>query len=360
MAIMKMYPRRLRQNFDHLSDLLDQAGIEWGIVAKMLCGNPTFLQVVVDLGVREIHDSRIRNLKAIKKIDPQIQTVYIKPPAKRAIPSVIRYADVSFNTEISTIRLLSQEAQKQDRHHKILVMIEMGDLREGIMGDAVLDFYGEVFELPKIEIIGLGTNLNCLSGVMPSQDKLTQLVLYEKLIEATFGRNIPWVSGGSSVTIPLLMRGQLPVGVNHFRVGETLFFGADLVNHTTFEGMRDDVFELEAEIIEMQEKPRIPHGELDQNPSGETFEVDESDYGQTHYRAIIDVGLLECDPQYLLPKDERITPIGGSSDMIVVDVGDNAGGYRTGKTIEFRMRYMGALGIMNSDYIDKQVVHDRD
>lgn len=356
MAFLKLYRKRLQQNYEFLEKLLSDNGIEWGVVTKMLCGNKPYLEEVIRLGTREIHDSRISNLRAIKELDPDIQTVYIKPPAKRAIPHVIQYADVSFNTELATIRMLSQEAQRQERFHKIIVMIELGDLREGVMGEQVLEFYGEVFELPAIEIIGLGTNLNCLSGVMPSQDKLTQLVLYEKLIESTFGRNIPWVSGGSTVTLPLLMRHQLPVGVNHFRLGEGLFFGADLFHHTTFDGMRDDVFELEAEIIEIQEKPRVPHGRLDRNPSGHTVQIDEADYGETHHRAIIDVGLLECEPEYLLPAHSDIEMLGGSSDMIVLDLGDNPHDYKIGDTVRFRLKYMGALGLMNSRYIDKKIV----
>jgi len=358
MAILKLVRPRLEQNYRFLRDLLAEEGVEWGVVTKLLCGNKPFLREVIRMGPREIHDSRISNLKAIKEIDPDIQTVYIKPPAKRAIPHVIRYADVSFNTELSTIRRLSEEAQRQGRFHRILVMIELGDLREGVMGDQVLEFYGEVFELPSIEIIGVGANLNCLNGVMPSQDKLMQLVLYEKLLEATFGRNIPWVSGGSTVTLPLVFRHQLPAGVNHFRLGEALFFGADLFNHTTFEGMRDDVFELEAEILETQEKPRVPHGRLDRNPSGEVLVIDESEYGELHHRAIIDVGLLECDPQYLIPVDEDVKVLGASSDMIVLDLGDSSRGYEVGGTVRFRLKYMGALGLMNSRYIDKVVSED--
>lgn len=356
MAVIELHRDRLQQNYDFLRDLLEEHGIDWGVVAKMLCGNKLFLEELLRLGAREIHDSRLSNLRAIKSVNPDVQTVYIKPPAKRSIAGVVKYADVSFNSEIETIRELSAQAVQQDRWHKVIIMIELGDLREGVMGDEVVDFYGEIFELPNISIVGLGANLNCLSGVMPSQDKLTQLVLYEKLIEAKFNREIPWVSGGSTVTLPLLMRGQLPVGVNHFRLGEALFFGANLFDHTTFEGMRNDVFELEAEIVELHVKPRAPSGEMGRNVAGESIQVDASDYGRTHHRAIIDVGLLETGPEYLLPYDSDIEFIGGSSDMIVLDLGDNIHGYAAGDTIRFKLKYMGALGLMNSRYIGKKVV----
>ena len=170
----------------------------------MLCGNRRYLQELVDLGIKEMHDTRISNLKAIKAIAPDVQTVYIKPPAKRSWENVVKFADVSFNTELATIRGLSVEAVKQKRIHKVIIMVEMGDLREGVVGEVLGDFYAKVFKLPGIEIIGIGTNLNCLNGVMPSTDKLIQLSLYKQLIEARFNKVIPWVSGGTTVALALV------------------------------------------------------------------------------------------------------------------------------------------------------------
>lgn len=134
MAYLKLKRKSLEHNYLFIARHLDAEGIEWGVVSKLLCGTRSYLKELIALGVKEIHDSRVSNLKVVKQIDAGIQTVYIKPPAEKAIPSVIRYADMSFNTELSTIRLLSQEAVKQDRKHKVIIMIEMGDLREGVLG----------------------------------------------------------------------------------------------------------------------------------------------------------------------------------------------------------------------------------
>lgn len=233
-------------------------------------------------------------------------------------------------------------------------MVETGDLREGVMGDHLLDFYAKVFDLPNLEIIGLGTNLNCLNGVLPSADKLIQLSLYKQIIELKFNKKIPWVSAGTSVTIPLMLRKQLPKGVNHFRIGETLYFGVDLVEEKTIEGMHDNVFELFAEIIEMQEKPLLPTGTLASNPQGEVTEIDESLYGKSSYRAILDLGLLDVDPKYLLPDDGAFEILGASSDMIIINLGENPKKYKVGDLIKFQLKYMGALAILNSSYIEKE------
>jgi predicted amino acid racemase len=356
MAFLKLYRERLNHNFHFLNNLFGEQHIEWGVVSKLLCGNEKYLNELVDLGIREMHDTRVSNLRTIKEINPDVQTVYIKPPAKRNLPEIVQYADVSFNTELSTIRLLSEEAKKQDREHKVIIMIELGDLREGVLGDRLIDFYGKIFELPNIEVVGIGSNLNCLHGVMPSEDKLVILSLYKQLIEATFNKKIRWVSGGTTVTLPMLLKKQLPAGINHFRVGEALFFGINLFTQKPIPGMHTNVFRLFTEIIELHEKPKVPSGQFGEDPQGQKFKVDENDYGKTSYRAILDVGLLDVKENYLKPVDSKMKVVGSSSDMLVVDLGESKRQYKVGDLVQFDLKYMGALGLMNSDYIDKMVV----
>lgn len=356
MAYVKLYRDKLRHNYEFLNKLFKRNHIDWSIVTKLLCGTKPYLKEVVELGNNEICDSRISNLRRIKELAPEAQTVYIKPPAKNAIPSVIKYADVSFNTEFTTMKLLSEEAQKQDKIHKAVIMIELGDLREGVLGERLLDFYESVFKLPNLKITGIGANLNCLYGVMPSEDKLVQLSLYKQLIEATFNRKIPWVSGGTSVVIPLLLRHRLPKGINHFRIGETLYFGNNLYSGGQIKGMKKDVLKLYAQIIEMQKKPKVPTGEIESNPAGDSYELNEEDYGKTSYRAIIDVGSLDISTDYIIPEDKHIEITGSSSDMIVLDLGASRRNYKVGDFISFQLKYMGALGLLNSPYIEKLVV----
>lgn len=356
MAFIKLYRKKLQENYQFLEALFQSRNIKWGVVSKLLCGNTIYLKEILALGVREIHDSRVSNLKKVKALDPSIVTVYIKPPAKRSIESIVRYADISFNTEIYTIQLLSKEAGKQNKTHKIIIMIEMGDLREGVMGEELIAFYSQILSLPHIEILGIGTNLNCLSGVMPTQDKLIQLSLYKQLIESKFSIEIPLVSGGTSVAIPLILKNIRPMAVNHFRIGEALFFGKDLFTLNTIEGMHNDVFKLFTEIIEITEKPDIPIGELGENVAGNTFSMNEtSDLGSTSLRAILDVGLLDMQPQYLEPEDPDITIVDASSDMLVIDLSNSKKHYKIGDLVAFKIKYMGALYLLNSDYIEKTI-----
>ncbi|MDZ7718443.1 MAG: alanine/ornithine racemase family PLP-dependent enzyme [Balneolaceae bacterium] len=355
MAYLKLYREELLHNFHFLDELFKENSIKWGITTKLFCGNKAFLKEVIDLGIGEVHDSRVSNLKVIKKLDPETVTIYIKPPPKDIVRDVVKYADISLNTELATLHELSEEAERQDKIHKVIIMIEMGDLREGVMRDDLINFYEKIFRLPGVEVIGLGTNLNCLHGVLPDGDKLIQLALYKQIIELRFKKKIPLVSGGTTVTIPLLLRNQLPTGINHFRVGEALFFGKNLFTDGVIKGMSDQVLELYTQIIELSEKPKVPMGELGVNPQGETAEISEDDVGKTSYRAIIDIGVLDIQPNYLIPVDDNITISDASSDMLVLDVGSNPKDYKVGDMIRFKLKYMGALGLMSSDYIEKKV-----
>lgn len=355
MSYITLHSTKLRHNFKVLNQIFAQNKIEWAIVAKLLCGNEKFLQVLLNLSDKEICDSRLSNLKTIKKLSPKTQTIYIKPPAKRLAKSIVKFADVSFNTELATLEVLSEEAVKQNKNHRVVLMVEMGELREGIMVRNLMQFYDDVIALPNIEVVGLGTNLNCLNGILPDEKKLVKLNSFKEIIEEHSGQTIPYISGGSSVTIPLIFKNEVPAGINHFRVGETLFFGTDVYDDSLITGMYHDVFTLTAEIIEMQIKPVIPSGISGTNLTGETPTFSEEEKGKSSLRAIVDVGLLDIDHKDISAMIPGIEIIGASSDMLILDLGENLENLEVGDTIDFSMNYMAVLRAMNSDYVDKKV-----
>lgn len=359
MAFISLDTDKLISNYERLNKLFVKKDIDWAIVTKLLCGSEVFLEELLKLPCDQVCDSRIRHLEAIKRIKPEIETIYIKPPAEESVEEIVKYADISMNTQIETIKLLSEEAVRQDKVHRIIITIEMGELREGVMGDDVIDFYEKVFRLDHIEVVGLATNLACLYGVLPNNDKLIQLSLYKQLIEAKFNKKIPLVSGGTSVTIPLIEERLLPKGVNHFRVGETLFLGTDVYHNDTYKNLHHDVFRLFAQIIELFEKPSQPSGEMGYNVQGEKYEQDEELGYEKSYRAIVDLGSLDVDEEHIGLKDDSMKIAGASSDMLVIDLGKNKLDYKVGDLVEFTMDYMGALRVLNSRYV-KKVIHDDD
>ena len=357
MAYLEMNVQSLKHNYEYLDKMFSDNEIKWSVVTKVLCGNKTFLTELLNLGITQVCDSRISNLRNIKAINDQIETIYIKPPSKVDVSNVVRYADISVNTELTTISALARAAKKQNKTHKIIIMIEMGELREGVLRDDFIDFYEKVFKLDNIKVVGIGTNFSCLNGILPNPDKLIQLSLYEQLIEAKFSRQIPYVSGGSSVVFPLILNGTLPKGINHFRVGETLYLGTNVYNDTKIDEMSHDIFTLHTEIIELIEKPKVPSGNFGTNLEGESFDYDPELASETSYRAIIGLGLLDVDDKHIWCNDKSLEFVGASSDMIVMDLKNNPKKYKVGDELTYSMDYMGLLKLMNSRYIEKKVVN---
>lgn len=348
---------KLRHNLKVINGWMDGHNASWTVVTKVLCGHADTLKALQLLGVRSMGDSRLENLKAIERIIPGFEAWYMRIPDLTSVPEVAALADVSLNSELATIRELDREARKRNYTHRVVIMIELGDLREGILPGSLIDFYEEVFHLSNIEVLGIGANLGCLAGAVPSVDQFMQLALYRELLELKFKCQMPMISGGSTSVLPLLLNGELPPSINHFRIGEAIFLGTDLVNGGTLPGLYDDAILLEAEIAEIKEKGLVPMGETSaMQPFQSDGNNEELQPGARGYRAIISIGQLDTEVSGLTPVNPDYAIAGASSDVTVINLGDNPGGLRVGDTISFRVNYSALLRLMSGRYLQKEVV----
>lgn len=355
MATLTIEPKKVLSNIRKLDKFLVSKGIQWSLITKMTMGDRQVLEKILsDSYIKNLHsigDARLSNLKMIKEINPELETIYIKPPAIKYVKSIIDYADISLNTTESTIIELDKAARAAGKTHKVIVMIEMGELREGVLRDKILSFYEKIFQLENIDIIGLGTNLGCMYGVEPTNDKLIQLSLYKLLLEQKFKKQIPFVSGGSSITLPLINK-KFPKEVNHFRIGETAFHGVNLIDGTQFRNLTLDAFVFTAEIIELERKDNVPDGIIGDANIGHTADYNEDEIKFT-YKAIVDFGTIDVDTNDLKCLDETIKFVGTTSDMTVFDLGNNRNNYKVGDVLKFKPNYMATARLMNSKYITK-------
>lgn len=359
MATLSINTEKILGNIKKLNKYLSKNNIKWTLVTKMLCGNKSVLEkILFNPEIKNIHslgDSRLSNLKAIKEIKPDIVTMYIKPPAPNIVSNIIKYCDISLNSSYSTIEKLNAEAGKQGKRHRIIVMIEMGELREGIVRDEVLQFYSKIFKLENIDIIGIGTNLGCMYGVEPTYDKLIQLSLYKYLIDAKFGTNLELISGGTSITLPLIDKKKVPASINHFRIGEAALLGVSPLDGKKFRDLSTNTIQFSAEILEISKKEVVPDGVIGEGNVGHTVEFDESENRES-YRCIVDFGQLDVDVNNIFPKDDAISFVGTTSDMTVYDLGNNEAGYKMGGQLQFRPNYTSIARLMNSRYMSKKIV----
>ncbi|MBU1319068.1 MAG: alanine racemase [candidate division Zixibacteria bacterium] len=348
----------LKHNLQVIKRWMQKHSASWTVVTKVLCGHTDTLRALQLLGVRSMGDSRLANLRAIEKIIPDFESWYMRVSDLSSVKEVASLADVSLNSETEVIELLNEEAKRLRKTHKIIIMIELGDLREGILPGSLIKFYECVFELPNIEVIGIGANLGCLAGAVPNVDQFTQLALYRELLELKFDRKLPMISAGSSAVLPILLEGKLPKAINHFRIGEAIFLGTDLVNGGTLPELRDDVVLLEAEIAEIKEKGLVPLSETGSMTPFESETDDDLSPGQRGYRALISVGQLDTDIAGLTPLDSRYRIAGASSDITVVNLGSDSHGLRIGDSIKFRPNYAAMLRLMSGKYVAQEVTPD--
>lgn len=347
----------LQNNISRINEIVSARGGTWTLVTKVLCGHEDILNEIIKMKVTSLGDTRLDNLHPIRNVKG-IERWYLRVPPPSATGEVVEYADVSINSEKETIHQLASDAKAAGKKHKIVVMIELGDLREGVLPGGLIDFYNDIFSLPNIDILGIGANLGCLSSTLPSVDQLMQLVLYRELLELKFGHRLPIVSAGTSVILPLLDKYRIPNSVNHWRVGESVFLGTDLVNGGTLKGFRDDVFILEAEISEIKQKSMTPLGEVANVAPFEPMDNEtELEPGQRGRRALVSLGELDTDVRGLIPVAPNCRIVGASSDITVVHIDDDdSSGYKVGDTLPFKMSYSALLRIMNGRYIPKEIV----
>ena len=234
-------------------------------------------------------------------------------------------------------------------------MVEMGELREGVVRDEILSFYEKVFELKNVETIGMGTNLGCMYGVEPTYDKLIQLSLYKHLIDARFNKKLELISGGTSITLPLISKDKIPKGVNHFRIGEAALLGVSPLNNKKFRNLSTSTIEFSAEILELDKKEIQPDGIIGEGNVGHTAQLEFDKGIKETYRTIVDFGQLDVDVNNLRPKDNKLQFVGTTSDMTVYDLGNNKGKYKVGGQIHFMPNYTSIARLMNSRYMSKKI-----
>lgn len=363
MAQLIISTKKIQNNIKYLSEYFESNNIKWSLVTKVFSGDKEFLKSVltddVIKNIDSIGDSRLTSLKNLKEVNSGMRTIYIKPPAKIYIDEIVKYADVSLNSSFSTIKALNEAAKKINKVHQVIIMIELGELREGVNRTEIMDFYETVFQLSNIEIIGIGSNLGCMYGVEPTYDKLLQLSLYKELISAKFNKKLRYVSGGTSITLPLIENNSIPKDINHFRVGEAAFFGRSPLDDKPFKELSIDAFDFTANIIELEEKEIVPDGILNSGNVGHSADFSQEDIAGTSTKAILDFGLLDVSQDDIEFIDKDLEYVGITSDMLVIDIGENKTKegkkkYKIGDKIHFKPNYMAVARLLNSKFIDKK------
>ncbi len=338
---------KIEQNTRTLVERLARRNISVTGVTKASLGSPEIARAMLSGGAIALGDSRIENIEAMRRAKISAPMTLIRCPMLSQVERVVLNADVSFNTEVEVIGALSAAAQKAGTTHAVVLMVELGDLREGIMPCDIESTVRETLQFPNIELRGIATNLACRSGVKPDARNMAELSAIAVSIEGIFGLTLAIVSGGNSANIPWVLGGEETGRINDLRLGEALLLGREPLHRQAIDGLHTDAITLVAEVIESKVKPSQPWGEIGQSAFGPTPPA--AGRGDTE-QAIFALGRQDTDPDGLSSGD-GIELLGASSDHLIADCGGRH--LRVGTEITFQLNYSALMRAMTSPFVAK-------
>ncbi len=340
---------KIFSNAEVLVGRLAGHGVSVTGVTKAALGLPAIAETLLRAGVTSLGDSRVGNIARLRRAGVSAKVSLIRSPMLSEVVSVVKLADVSFNSELDALRQLSAAAQAAGKVHGVVLMVELGDLREGILPEDLEHVVRETLALPNLWLKGLGTNLACRSGIVPDARNMGELSALTDTIEATFGLALDTVSGGNSANLRWALSGADTGRINELRLGEAILLGRDPLDRQQIEGLHVDAFTLVAEVIESKIKPSVPWGEIEQSAFGQV--ASPVDRGRVR-QALLAVGHQDCDPAGLTAP-EGLEVSGASSDHLILSSSRDR--LDVGSEVRFEPNYSALLRAMTSPFVAKDV-----
>ncbi len=339
--------KKLQHNIELIKKLCAKHHLQLTPVSKVVMGHPT-ISSLYSHGTHSIGDSRICDILRMRSNNISGPFMLIRSPAMSEARASVELADISMQSDLDVLEKMNLEAGSLSMDHQILLMIEMGDLREGIVIEELENYFKYCLKLKHLDTIGIGTNATCFAGLIPTQENLDFLFKAADLYRKYFKRD-PLVSGGGSNLMPLILRDILPSCINHIRVGESIVMGVDAIKGELIPGANPDCFALFGEVIQTSIKPSGVRGPLAHNAFGDhpVFQ----DRGKRKH-ALVNIGRLDTDIRQIQALHPGIKVLGASSDHLVLDV-EEAENIHTGTVLQFNLKYSSLLFAMNSEYVEK-------
>ena len=347
--------KTLRDNVKSILELAGSKGVEIVAVIKGINGNPGMMETVIEAGAETLASSRLNQLRKVEEINSKIKTYALRIPMLSEVEELVESADISLNSELEVLKKINEVCLKKGTTHDVIIMCELGDLREGIYDKDELEKVAKAveFDMDGLHLLGIGTNLGCYGSILPTVEKMNELVERAHFVNKVIGREVEVISGGATTSFPLVAKGLMPKEINQLRMGEGLFINAldDSFKYSLFD---NESLVLQAEIIELKTKPSYPIGEIAVNAFGDKVKYEDKGVRK---RAILALGSQDIgDYNHLRPLDKDIDVIGGSSDHTIIDVTESETEYHIGDIVEFHLKYGTMMMATQSEYIEKEFI----
>ncbi len=341
---------KITENARHVAAVCAQRGIEVLGVTKGFSAIPRIVEAIIAGGVDKLADARLENIMSLRYLGFTQEMTLLRIPMLSSVNQVTAWTNCSLNSELSVIRALSDAAQSLGKRHNIVLMVDVGDLREGVLPSAAADTLRKILTMKGVYVSGIGTNMGCYGGILPTEKNLSMLSELAVDLQNIAGRHFEVVSGGGTSSLMLIHSGEMPGQINQLRVGEGILLGTDTTHNCNIPWLYQDAFLLHAEIVEIKSKPSIPYGEVGLDAFGRTPEFEDRGVRK---RAIVSLGGQDVSVDGIVPMDEGINILGASSDHMILDVSDAGEKLRVGDEVCFRLNYHGLLRLCSSKYIKR-------
>ena len=338
---------KIKHNAKTLKEEFAKKGITITSVIKGVAGSPEIANAILECGINTIAVSKVQDIKKMKEFGVKAEFLLTRLPMHTEVSDVVKYADISLNSEISTVKLLSEHSLKQGKRHKVVLMLELGDLREGILPEDIDSVVEQTIPLKGIKLYGIGVNLACFGGIKPSEKNMTELSQIVDRIQEKYHIKIDMVSGGNSANYEWLSQTNNTGNINNLRIGEAILLGKEAIHKNRIPHLYTSAFTLICEVIESKLKPSLPYGGKCQNSFG--YKPEFTDIG-TINRIIVGIGEQDVDTKAIKPRI-KADIIGASSDHLILHVKSN--GIEVGSEIQFDINYSALLRLSTSPYVKK-------
>ena len=351
-----LYLNRVAENASKVVEFCASRDVEVSAVSKGVSADPFVVGAMIEGGCKSLSDSRVRNLGVLKKHFPDVPRMLLRIPMKSELEEVLQVADCSLVSMKESVEALSKICVSENTTHKVILMFDLGDRREGILDvtykeDEIAAFI-EVFKKnPRVHLHGVGVNFGCFAGVLPSTAALHRLCLAKEILERELDCPALVCSGGATSSLALMERDELPKGVNHLRIGEAMLLGQDVTWQRTIPWLRNDTARLEAEVVEARVKPSLPEGGTGADAFGN--EPSFEDEGK-QFRVIAAIGRQDVMIEGISPTQAGLRVLGASSDHTVLAVNTLSKKLRWGDVLGFSVNYAAMLTLMTSPYVFKE------
>ncbi len=353
--LLEINLNKVYENAKNLVNLCNKTAVNVTGVIKGCNGISEVARQFLNAGCDYIASSRIPHLIKVKKEMFESKTMLIRIPMPSEIHELVKYVDVSLVSELETIKLINYQCQIQDCRHGVILMFDLGDLREGFFhrDDLIKASQYVENELENVDLMGIGTNLGCYGSIKPTEANLALLCLIAEDIEKLIGRKLDIISGGATSTLPLVLDGRLPNKINNLRIGEGILSARDLDVFWGYDMdfMHQDAFILKTQVVEVKTKPSHPIGEIFVDAFGNKPSYEDKGLRR---RAILAIGRQDFGSHdKLIPRMPGVQIIGSSSDHLLVDVEDSDIDIKLGDIIDFELYYPALLYSSSSNYVEK-------